>query len=415
MLLPLLLAGAACDGDPTAPAPTPITGLPRELSLAERQVIQGSNDFAFALLREVRAATPDSPNTFLSPLSASMALGMTLNGAAGETWRQMRDVLGFDGMEEDAINGGYHDLMDLLLSLDPAVEIGLGNAVWVDREYTLLDDFRERLATWFDADAATLDFHAAGTPGVMNAWVDSVTHGRIDRLIDQIPPHVIMYLVNAIYFHGDWRETFDRRRTAPAPFTPAAGGAVTVDMMAGEVARRVIFGGGPDGVGAVELPYGGGAFSAVLVLPPANQGIDAFVASLEPGQWDAWMETFDAQAEAESLEGRGILVRMPRIELTWGGSLVGPLQAMGMVDAFDPALADLSRMTGAPGLFVDQVLQKSFLRVDEEGTEAAAATAVGVGVVSAPPSLTFDRPFLFAIRERFSGAILFMGVIGDPS
>ena len=419
---PFLLACAlliatlpACDLDPSGPGTEPITELPRELTVAERDVIEASNTFALGLLREVRALDADSPNTFLSPLSASMALGMTLNGADGDTWTQMRDALGFEGLEEDSINAAYGSLIELLLTLDPAVELGLGNAIWTDG-ISLRPAFTERVQTHFRAEIASLDFGDPAALDVMNGWVDSVTNGRIEKLLDQIPPDAVSYLINAIYFLADWRQPFDEDRTAPAPFTRADGSQVTVRMMDGEIGYRTLNAGSPGAVQGVELPYAGGAFTAVALLPPDTQSIGAFVAGLDAATWAGWMQHFDEAAESEDTDRPGLLVRMPKFELEWGRSLIPALQALGMTDAFHDHLADFGRMAeGGENFYIFEVEQKTFVKVDEQGTEAAAATAVGVGEVSVPPSVILDRPFLFAIRERLSGTILFMGVIGDPS
>ncbi len=406
---------AACDGDPVGPGTEPITELPRALTVAERDIIEASNTFALDLLREVRTLDADSPNTFLSPLSASMALGMTLNGADGDTWTQMRDALGFTGLEEDSINAAYGSLIELLLTLDPAVEVGLGNAIWTNG-IPLRPAFVERVETHFRAEIGALDFSDPAALDVMNGWVDSVTNGRIEKLLDQIPPDAVAYLINAIYFLADWRQPFDEDRTAPAPFTRADGSQVTVQMMDDEIGYRTLNAGNPGAVQGVELPYAGGAFTAVAMLPPDTQDIDAFVAGIDPATWAGWMQHFDDAAGAENTDGPGLLVRMPKFELEWGRSLIPALEALGMTDAFHGRLADFRRMAeGGENFYIFQVKQKTFVKVDEQGTEAAAATAVGIGETSVPPSITLDRPFLFAIRERLSGTILFMGVIGDPS
>ena len=234
---------------------------------------------------------------------------------------------------------------------------------------------------------------------------------KIDELLESIPPDIVMYLVNAIHFRGDWRSRFDRDRTAQAPFTTLDGGEVQVDMMAGDVGYRVLF---RADATIAELPYGGAAFSAVAALPALGVTMDEFLAGLGPDRWADWMAGLEAQAAAEDLDEEGILVRLPKIELEWGADLIEPMQAIGMVDAFDPDAADFTRLTGGKHLYIQQALQKTFLKVDEEGTEAAAATAVGFGPTSLPPSASFDRPFVLAIRERLSGTILFIGVIGDP-
>lgn len=404
----------ACGGDPVGVGVEPITGLPRSLSVAETQAIEGSNQFAFGFLRETRRTEP-SHNTFLSPLSVSMALGMTMNGAAGDSWTQMRDALGFQDMEEQEINEAYRDLIGMLTDLDPSVEVAIGNSIWSDeRRVALLPDFVDRVVTYFDAEAATLDFSDPAAKDRMNRWVSVVTNGRIEDLIDEIPAEAVAYLINAVYFLGDWRSTFDERRTREGGFTRRDGTQVTVSYMSDDVGYRVLQGGanGPQGV---ELPYGGGAFTAIALLPPEGQGIDELVSGLSPSTWQIWMDRFDAMAEAEDLDRKGMQIDLPKFELRWKSELSPALVALGMEDVFTEGVADLSRMNGARDLFVTRVLHETFVRVDEKGTEAAAATAVEVGVTSAPPRLTFDRPFLFAIRERYSGAILFLGVIGDPS
>lgn len=411
------LAMAGCDGEATGPGADqtePITQLPRALDATEMQVIEGSNSFAFGLLREV-VAGEDSANVFLSPLSASMALGMAMNGAEGETWTQMRDALGFEGLAEEEINSAYRELIALLLELDPQVQFGLGNSVWTDEGFTFLPEYLDRLRTHFHAEAQSLPFDDPATVDVINGWVAEVTEDRIEELLDEIPVDMVAYLINAVYFKGDWRDQFDPDRTTPAPFTREDGSTVEVPMMAGEVGRRRVV--GQDGATGVELPYGGDAFAAVAMLPPQGQTLEEFVATLDEAAWAEWVTRFDEQAETareSETEQEGILVRLPKLELDWDGSLIPALKGLGMVDAFT-GMADFSRMNGHGGLKIDQVLQKTFLKVDEEGTEAAAATAIEMGIVSVAPTLSFDRPFLFAIRERLSGTILFMGAIGDPS
>jgi serine protease inhibitor len=414
LLAAVLGATAAVVGCSESTGVGSITELPRDLTLDELRVIDGSNAFALDLLRELVAAS-DSPNVFLSPLSASMALGMTMNGADGETWSQMRDALGFGGMDEAAINTAYRDLIGLLLGLDSRVRFGIANGIWADRSVSLLPAFVERVRTYFDAEARAVDFHDPATMDAINRWVSNATNGRIDPMLRAIPHTVVMYLINAIYFKGDWRHQFRQSRTAPAPFILADGSTRAVDMMAGEVGYRVLLGGGPGGASAVELPYARDAFAAVALLPPPDQSIRDFVAGLDPVAWTDLVMALDERARDEDTSRQGILVRLPRFQVEWEDSLIGPLRALGMTDAFDRNRADFGRMTGARGLYITEAFQKTFLRVDEEGTEAAAATAIGMGIVSAPPSITFDRPFLFAIRERFSGTILFIGIIGDPT
>jgi serine protease inhibitor len=385
--------------------------LPRALSADEQALIGAGNRFAFELLRQAPLEHPDSPNVFLSPLSASMALGMTMNGAAGETWSQMRDVLGFPDLDEPAINRGYRGLIELLRGLDPRVEFGLANSVWARQGVPFHEDFLDRTRTWFDAHVQTLDFADPASRDVMNGWASDRTNGRIDELIDEIPPEAIMYLINAVYFNGDWVYQFDQSVTRSRPFTRAHGGDVMADMMSMEAELRFT---SDDHATVLELPYGGRAFAAIAALPAGGTTVADLVARLDVEVWSDWMSRIEATAPA------AVGVALPRLELHYDRLMKHDLQALGMTHAFVPRLADFSRLTPVGGpdsdVHVSRVQQKTFLKVDERGTEAAAATFVEIGRMSGgPPALVFDRPFLFAIRERLSGTLLFIGVIGDPT
>jgi serine protease inhibitor len=385
--------------------------LPRALSAQERSLIDAGNTFAFELLRQAPRERPDSPNVFLSPLSASMALGMTMNGTGGDTWSQMRDVLGFAGLDESQINRGYRDLIELLRGLDPKVEFGLANSVWAAQGIPFHDDFLERVRIWFDAHVQSLDFGDPGARDIMNDWVSDRTNGRIEELIDEIPPTAIMYLINAVYFNGDWVYRFDPNDTRSRTFTRADGATVQADMMSMQADLRFFFG---DDAAVVELPYGGRAFTAIAALPAPGTTMAGLVDGLDAGVWADWMGRLDRAEPAAAA------VILPKLELHYDRLMNGDLQALGMTDAFVPGLADFSRLTPLGGrgqdVFISRVQQQSFLKVDERGTEAAAATFVEIGRTSGgTPTFAFDRPFLLAIRERLSGTVLFIGIIGDPT
>ena len=406
-----LLAVAGC-GEPTGPGtPAPLTELPRDLSPAEAQVIQGSNRFAFDFLGALVEGR-EGENVFTSPLSASMAFGMAMNGADGNTWTQMRDVLGFGGLEEEAINASYLGLIALLRDLDPAVTFELGNSMWARDDLPVLPEFRSRLETWFDAEARTLDFGDPASVDVINDWVADATEGRIQDLLDEIPADMVLYLVNAIYFQGDWRSRFEEGRTAPGPFTTLDGATAQVDFMSTESGFRSVQ---EAGVSVVELPYGADAWSAVAVLPPPTADPVAFVRDLTPARWQGWMTALAGRPiQGDSGSAGRLVLRIPKLELEWKAELNQAMIDLGMTDAFSPMHANLGRITGTPNLYIMEALQKTFLKMDEKGTEAAAATSVGIGIVSMPPTISFDRPYVLAIRERLTGTILFLGLIGNP-
>lgn len=401
--LPLLLL-AAC-GDPLGPDVQLIEELPRALSASEVELITQSNDFGLGLLREV-LAEDDRDNVILSPLSASMALGMTLNGADGSTFDDMRGGLGFGTLDQAEINTAYRGLIDLLTDLDPIVRFDIGNAVWARDGVPFHQSFFDAVQQAFDAEARALDFADPATVDVINGWVDDRTNGFIDRIIDQLDPALVMLLVNAIYFEGTWTHAFDPGDTRPQIFRRADDSTVMVDMMSISDVEVGFGGGSVGGIGytAVDLPYGGEAFSMLVVVP------DGPVRDLAAGLDAAAFGTIVAGLSATEVDA----VSIPKFALSYDTYLNDPLKRMGMEVAFTPA-ADFTRMSPmGDQLCIAFVRQKTFMEVDERGTRAAAATAVGVGPTSFI-GLTADRPFLIAIRERLSGTTLFLGVVGDPT
>ncbi len=395
----LSLPAAGCGLLPTdPPGVDEITSLPRALSAAEVEVIGASNHFAFGLLAQANRA---SENLFLSPLSASMALGMTMNGAAGETWNQMRGVLGFGGLAEEEINAAYGSLLELLVDLDPSVETAIGNSVWTRQGFPVHADFLAAVRESFGAEVAELDFASPAAAGRINGWVDAATNGRIEDIVPTvIPADVVMYLINAIYFKAPWTFRFDPSGTHTEPFHLDDGSTRSVPLMN---LRRELPYQENDRFQAVDLPYGGSAFSMTVLLPRQDWSVDDLATSIDAMQW---------QDIAGSFRETDLEVFLPRFRMSYERKLNDDLAALGMVDAFDHR-ADLTRLSPVGGLWISSVKQKSWVDVNEEGTEAAAATAVTV-VESAGPVVRADRPFLFFIRERLSGTILFVGKVASP-
>jgi serine protease inhibitor len=400
-----LLALTACGSSSTGPAgdPPPVmTELPRTLSASELRIVEGANAFTFDLVREATRALPPDSNAFLSPLSASMALGMALNGANGETWAAMRSALRLDGMEEADIDRGFRDLMELLRGLDSRTELRVANSMWGDRTLPLEPAFVEAGRSFFGAEIATLDFLDPTALTRINGWVSDATSGRIPRLLDDLSADEVLFLINAIYFKGKWRTAFDPQDTRDGPFHGADGRVRTAPLMTLEDELRYEETGTYQ---AVDLLYGNGAFAMTVLLPKPGHTPAQIVAELNA---ERWTELAGGFAE------RRVTLTLPRFRLEYGRKLLDDLDALGMGIAFSDQ-ADFYRIADvAPDrLFITRVDQKTFVEVTEEGTEAAAATAVGIGRTSAPVSVQVrvDRPFAFAIRERLSGAILFLGVM----
>ena len=401
----IVVATAACN-DSSGPSESAkrITALPRALSSGEQAVISASNSFGFSLLRELDRTRADS-NIFMSPLSASMALGMTMNGAAGQTFDEMRSSLAFGSRTSAEINQSYRSLIDLLRGLDSKVDFRIANSIWYRDGFPIESSFVTESQQFFDAKVAGLDFSAPSAPSTINGWVDQSTNGKIDAIIDgQIDPAVVMYLINAIYFNGSWTTRFDKAQTRSEPFTTVSGTTAPIMMMRRTGAVRVAQ---TADAQVIDLAYGGDAYAMTILLPKIGRPIRDVVAELTAESW---------QAAVANVATTTVEVQMPKFTLRWAATLNDPLQALGMRQAFAPGGADFTRMSQARGkdLYISAVKQKSFVDVHEEGTEAAAVTSVEIRETSAPAAIRVDRPFVFAIRERLSGTILFLGKIVRP-
>ena len=403
----LAWAVASCS-DVTGPslAPELITELPRSLSQAEVDLIEANNVFALKLFREIDAQSAPDSNIFVSPLSISMALGMTYNGAAGETRLAMGRTLEVQDLSLDAVNQGYRDLIDLLFNLDPQIEWQLGNSIWYRDGFFVEPSFLDVNRTFFDAQVNALDFGAPDAADIINQWVSESTNGRIEEIVaDPIDADMMMFLINAIFFKGSWRNQFDRSLTRDAPFTLRDGTVITTPMMSHQETMEVRLA-GDDLVSVLELPYGGDAFTMTVVLPRPDVSLESVIEVLDTERWASWIS---------DLRDRESFVELPKFSFEYEIELEDVLTAQGMGIAFNDMAADFTGIHPPGGLFISEVKHKTFIQVDEEGTEAAAVTQVGATLSSGPGLFAVNRPFLFAIRERLSGTILFMGKMVDPT
>ena len=391
----ILLCG--CSSDPAAPST--LTALPRPLTDAEQFVAATGNEFSFNLLRQVNLDQGQA-NIFISPLSASMALGMALNGAVGATADEMRQTLGFGGASQGSINEGYRGLITLLRGVDRSTDLRVANAIFYRPEFPFEPAFLTAGKTYFDARVEGLDFAAPASLKTINDWVSRSTNAKIPTIMDEINQDDVMYLINAVYFKGTWRSRFDPAATADADFHAIDGTTQRMRLMHQENGLRYLE--TPE-FQAVDLLYGNSAFAMTVLLPKPGKDVNAIVAELSAVRWSQW---------ADSFREKEVDLYLPKLRLEYERIMNDDLQALGMRLAF--TVADFSGMSPrGRELIISRVKQKTFVDIHEEGTEAAAATSVGVAPTSVPvvPLMRVDRPFVFAIRERFSGTILFMGKI----
>ena len=397
LLSVLLLAGCSLTGPDESIQPDP----PRALTAAEQQVVASDNQFGLKLFRTLSDEAAGE-NVFISPMSVSMALGMTLNGAADETRAAMEQALEHAGLSEAEINESYRGLIDLLTTLDPEVTLAIANSIWHDQRFGVEPDFIDTNETYFDAQVEALDFADPGAVDPINNWVRDKTRGKIETILQQISPSEVMFLVNALYFKGTWTYEFDEADTQDEAFTQHDGTPTQVPMMHQETDLPYVQ---TERFQAVDLPYGDSLYSMTVLLPREGHTADELAADLDAQQWADWTSRF---------ETRGIDLKLPRFQLEYEQKLNEALTALGMGVAFDCNQADFSGINPDQDLCISRVKHKTFLEVNEEGTEAAAVAAVGIETTSVgggTPRVHVNRPFVLAIRDRHSGTLLFIGKV----
>ncbi len=375
----------------------------RDLNMVEKKLVQSSNRFGFRLFSKINESHSDQ-NIFVSPLSVSFALGMTLQGARNETYEAIRTALDLDGLTQEEINGNYRGLLQLLSGLDRKVIFEIANSIWYRNSLSVQQTFIQDNQTYFDAEITAMDFDDPVSIERINRWVADKTHDKIKNIVDRLDPNLVMLLINAIYFKGTWTYEFGKEDTHDDVFVDKDGKPSACRMMlqSGEFSYLHT-----DHFQAIELPYGDGDFSMTLLLPHERTDIDRFIGTLDEEALQLIIGRFQPSSGT---------IEVPKLKLELKYSLNEILMALGMEPAFVPGVADFTGIDSMNGkeLFISEVNHKTFVHVDEEGTEAAAVTSVSVGVTSVGGGgfhFRADRPFVFLIRETRSQSVLFIGKI----
>jgi len=394
---------------------TALTVSAQEKGSDTETVVKGNSDFAVSLYSKLKEK--EAGNLFFSPYSISVALAMTYAGARGDTAAQMEKVLDFT-LGQEKLHSAFSALSDTMkIQKQEGIELSIANALWGQTGYIFLDDFLDVVKKFYGAGLRQVDF-AGDTEGArqtINKWVEEQTKEKIKELIKKnvITPLTRLVLTNAIYFKGDWAIKFDKNLTKDADFTQASGEKVKVPTMFLAHLRSKIKNlkfkyGEDDALQILEMPYVGEKVSMVVLLPKKADGLADVEKNLNSENLNKWVA---------SLSIREVNVYLPRFKVTCEFGLNEVLKEMGMPDAFDESKADFSGMNGKKNLFIQAVVHKAYVDVNEEGTEAAAATAVIVGTKSVPqepPTFRADHPFIFLIKENSTGSILFIGRVMNP-
>lgn len=410
MLCIAALGLGSCDRQPPSgatPSPssldTPVKVAANNSTEVNPQLVAGNTRFGFKLLQQIQKQQAEE-NVFISPPSIAAALFVAYNGAQEETRQAIAQTLEVQGMSIEALNRGNAGLKAALENSDEKVKVAIANSLWLNQDASFQPDFLQKIGEYYGAKLTQLDFSDPAAISNINDWVSQNTNSKIQKIVQDIDPQTILLIVNAIYFKGSWSQEFDKSATQDLRFTLLDGTQKQHPLMSqsGDYPYYE-----QERFQAISLPYGEGRWSFYVFLPKKNTSLESFYESLTAENWENWMNEF------RSLPGSIVL---PRFTLEYDTTLNDSLKALGMEVAFDQNRADFSGMTSERA-FVNEVRHKTFVEVNEEGTEAAAATSVGIVVTSVPPppfEMTVDRPFFCAIRDNKTGTILFMGSIVDP-
>ncbi len=397
MLASITTSCALMNGE-NIPAPDP--------SITAR-VSSATDDFGFRLL--IALAKDPAQNTVISPLGVATAFAMAFNGALGPTKTEMAKTLALGSIRDDDLNRANHYLMQTLAQADPAVRTEIANALWVQQGLPISPGFRRLCESFYDASAVNLDFigDPAGAETAINSWVDKNTHHRIPVIVAAVKPDTRLMLTDAVYFKGTWTSKFKIAQTQPRPFHLMSGDSRQTAMM--DQSGDYSYLESPD-FQAIRLPYGNQRYAMYGFLPRKAAGLPDFLRSLDETHWTQWIGQFHQRS--------GEIV-LPKFETTYSKQLNDTLKDMGMRLAFDRNAANFARIHSL--LYINDVEHKTWVKVDEEGTEAAAATSIAMSMATAVSAslpafvMIVDHPFFFAITEHQSGALLFAGVVMDPT
>ena len=400
VIISILFTASCTNDDPIDQPPSEI-----ELNLKSAKIVESDNQFGFELFQKINATDTEGKNIMISPLSVSLALAMAYNGAEGTTREQMEDMLHKLNLTPDEINQSYKTLVEALKSHDVKVELDIANGIFYHQNFSIKNYFLSTNKDYYNAEVKSLDFgNSKNTLETINGWVKNKTHDKIESILDVISPYDVMVLVNAVYFNGEWTYRFEKDNTANRVFFYEDGTSSNVPtMMIKEKFNYYKH----DNFELLEMPYGGGKFSMLVFLPEEKTTVNQLVDMLSPGNINNWIG---------KMEGWEKKVFMPKFEFKYDNGLNDELQALGMIDAFSQSNANFKGITEDQQIYISEVMHKSYIKVDEKGTEAAAVTGITFETTSIGISDIFavDHPFVFAIKEKDTNAILFIGKVLNP-
>ncbi|MEL7419389.1 MAG: serpin family protein [Cyanobacteria bacterium J06555_3] len=385
-------------------APSQLVAQKTEVKMS--QLVDANNRFGFDLFTQLQLNS-SSPNMIVSPQSIAIALAMLRNGAGAETRQEITSTLKLEQFAPESVDSSYSKLIETLTTADDDLQLAIANSLWANQNVLLADQFVDKTQNFYQGRITNLDFGDPAAKKTINEWVASNTAHKISQIVDQTSPEDVLYLINAIYFKGSWTDKFDPQATVEQPFYAEPDLPRTVAMMSQTGEYRYYEN---EQFQAVRLPYGEKSEMGMYIfLPQPDSTLEQFNQELSLDNWQEWLSQMRSQPGNISL---------PKFKLEYDTELQKVLSALGMPQVFDPTQADFSAMTDS-AVAVDTIRHKAVIEVNEEGSEAAGVTSIGVRITSAMPqdqpfNMNMDRPFFFAIRDDITETILFMGNLVEP-
>ncbi len=396
----LILGFAACEK-------SDMTVTPSQDEIQADVMVDAMTSFQWELFRESVAHADADTNVIISPLSVASALYLTLEGAAGVTRSEMEAALAMKQIDGKDLGQAFAELMHLMESTDDATRLSWSNAVfWDDLSIDPHEQFMDYTKTHFDATQEGMSFADTELAlNTINSWVNSATEGRIEKILEEISSDEVMFLINAIFFTGDWDNPFAETLTRDRNFTTGSGEDIEVPTMSKDAQLQFSI---REDYSAVQLPFSDSSYAMTFIIPAEGTDIDDFISGFS----DQDLEELDADLNKSRVQ-----LYLPRFEISYNQRLNSVLKNLGIEKAFDKSQADFSNLGVARGgnLFISRVNHEAFLKIDEKGAEGAAVTSVGIGVTSLPPTVSFDRPFVILLRNTNTDILLFAGKIENPA
>ncbi len=403
-ILGLWLSACESDSDTTIRTPENPSLCNEEKSLCDLNL--STNEMGWSLLKKLEEDQQEE-NIIISPVSISMAVAITTNGAQDDTYQEMKATMNLEDWTTEQMNAAQQSYLQNVPNLDPQdITFNIANSIWYRQGYNIKDEFISTNQTFYDSEVREIDFLSPEAKDMINGWVDNQTNGLIEEIVDQIPANAVMYLINALYFKGAWQQPFNPEQTFAQTFFKEDGSTVNTDFMShGKITLPYLNG---ENFQAVDLAYGDSIFSMTVILPDEQVSMNELINSIPSSSTD-WIEDF-------RLDTTPIFFGMPKFKLDYKVKLNDALSDLGMPKAFMPGIASFRNIAEAE-LSIDEAIHKTFIEVNEEGTEGAAVTSISIIETSVPtiPFVVLDRPFLFLIRENQTGSILFIGKVMNPA